>query len=93
MPTGQFTARGKTAYYWCSRWPGEELTIGGLKTRVERASLLVGGGKLKVKQTGDRLVLRGLPKGCPDRIAGVEIIKLECRSRIRQVLGAGCVMR
>ena len=92
MPTGGFTAKGTTAYFWCTSWPGEELAIGGLKTKVKSASLLVSGRKLRVKQTGNRLVISGLPRRCPDRIAGVEIIKLECKARIRQVLGAGCVV-
>jgi len=92
MPTGAWTGEGKMAYFWCTRWPGEELAIGGLKTTVERASLMVGGRPLKVRQDRDRLVLSGLPRRCPDGIAGIEIIKLECSSRIRQVLGAGCVV-
>ncbi len=30
MPTGGWTLKGNTAYFWCSRWPGQELAIGGL---------------------------------------------------------------
>lgn len=94
LPTGTWTAKdnGKTAYFWCARWPGEELAIGGLKPQVLKASLLHNGRRLRVKQTADRLVLRGLPRQCPDKIAGVAIIKLELKSKLRQQLGAGCVL-
>ena len=92
MPTGGWTQKGKTAYYWCSRWPGRELAIGGLRTTVVKASLLTTGKPVRFEQTQDRLVFKGLPPSCPDRTAGVCVIKLECKSRLRQVLGAGCVV-
>ena len=34
MPTGQWTIKGNTGYYWCNRWPGQELVIGGLLTSL-----------------------------------------------------------
>ena len=92
VPTGRWTIKGKTAYFWCTRWPGTELAIGGVKTRVRRASLLATGKPIKFRQAPDRLVLRGLPRSSPDRIAGVTVIKLECDSRLRQKLGAGMVV-
>ena len=92
MPTGQFTTKGKTAYFWCSRWPGEEIVIGGLRTKVVKASLLATGKRVRFKQDRDRLILSGLPRTSPDKLVGVTVIKLECASRPRQVLGAGCVV-
>ncbi len=92
MPTGQFTIKGNTAYYWCSRWPGRELVIGGLQAKVLYASLLATGATIAFEQTEDRLVLKGLPETNPDTLAGVAVIKLECASAPRQVLGAGCVL-
>jgi len=92
MPTGTFTLKGKTAYFWCSRWPGEELALGGLKSRLHKATLLKGGKDLPFHQEKNRLLLRGLPRKCPDGIAGISIIKLEFASPPRQVLGAGCVV-
>ena len=47
LPTGAWTVRGKTAYFWCTRWPGRELAIGGLRTTVKGASLVPSGKKLK----------------------------------------------
>ncbi len=92
MPTGGWTVKGNTAYYWCSRWPGSELAIGGLQVRVERASLLATGQAVPFEQTENRLILRRLPEKNPDTIAGISVIKLECEAPPRQALGAGCVI-
>ncbi len=92
MPTGQFTLKGKTAYYWCTRWPGTELTLGGIKGKLRAASLLADGRPVAFTQEKDRVILRGLPKNSPDKIAGVTVLKLEFATPPRQVLGAGCVV-
>ena len=92
MPCGQWTLKGRNAYWWVDRWPGGELAVGGLKTKVLRASLLATGQPLAFEQSGERLVLKNLPATSPDPIAGVAVIKLECKSRPRQVLGTGCVV-
>ena len=92
MPTGAWTIKGSTAYYWCSRWPGSELAIGGLQVQVLKASLLAGGQPVTFEQSEDRLVLKGLPAQNPDPDAGVTVFKLECDGAPRQVLGAGCVV-
>jgi alpha-L-fucosidase len=92
MPTGLWTIKGNTAYYWCNRWPGWELAIGGLKARVKKATLLADGSDLAFEQSADRLILKDLPADNPDSIAGISVIKLECDTPPRQVLGAGCVV-
>ena len=92
MPTGQWTLKGNTAYYWCNRWPGEELVIGGFLSRVNSASLLATGEPIPFEQTGNRMVLSGLAKSNPDALAGVSVIKLECDEPPRQTLGAGHVV-
>jgi alpha-L-fucosidase len=92
MPTGGWSIKGNTAYYWCSRWPGNELAIGGLLARVQRASLLATGQRIPFEQTENRLVLKGLPETNPDQIAGISVIRLECEAPPSQVLGAGCVV-
>jgi alpha-L-fucosidase len=92
MPCGQWTAKGRNSYWWVNRWPGRELVVGGLKTRVVRASFLATGEPIRFEQSGSRLILRDLPAASPDPVAGVTVIKLECRSRPRQELGAGCVV-
>jgi alpha-L-fucosidase len=92
MPTGGWTLKGNTAYFWCSRWPGETLAIGGLKTRVLHAALLGSEHPLAIKQTENRLLIQGLPSTQPDPIAGISVIKLECDAPPKQVLGAGYVV-
>ncbi len=92
MNTGQFTLSGRTAYYWCARWPGTELALGGIKTKLLRASILADGEALGFRQEKDRIVITGLPRNNPDRIAGVSVLKLEFASPPKQALGAGCVI-
>jgi len=92
LPAAGWTLRGRTAYYWCSRWPGTELAIGGTPSTVKSASFLTTGEPIEFEQSRNRLVLKGLPGRCPDRIAGVCVIKLDCKSPLRQVLGAGYVV-
>lgn len=90
--TGQWTIKGNTAYYWCNRWVGSELTIGGLQTKVSRVSLLASGAPVQFRQTENRLMLTGLPKENPDALVGTTVIKIECQGRPKQTLGAGCVI-
>jgi alpha-L-fucosidase len=91
MPTGQWTVKGDAAYFWCTRWPGRELAIGGLTSKVERVTLLATGDPVAFEQSENRLVLGGLPETNPDPIAGVTVLKLECDGPPQQTLGAGCV--
>jgi alpha-L-fucosidase len=91
MATGQWTVKGNNAYFWCNRWPGEELTIGGLTVKVLKASILASGEPVAFTQTENRLVLKGLSERNPDPYAGVTVLKLECDAPPRQVLGAGYV--
>ncbi len=96
MPCGYWSIKGNDAYFWADKWPGKELTIGGLQMDVKRASLLATGDgiaeEIAFEQVPDRLILKGLSEENPDRLAGVAVIKLECASAPRQVLGAGCVV-
>ncbi|MFB3881364.1 MAG: alpha-L-fucosidase [Armatimonadota bacterium] len=92
MPTGAWTRKGKVLYYWVTRWPGSELAIGGLRGKLKKAALLPDGEPLAFTQTKDRLVIRGLPKACPDRIASVAVIRMEFATVPEQVLGAGYVV-
>ena len=89
---GDWTMKGKTAYYWTGRWVGPEVAIGGLKTRVRGISVLGSGEPVSFEQTRDRLVMRGLPATTPDGIAGYAVLKLEFDQRPRQELGEGCVI-
>lgn len=92
LPTGHWTLKGNTAYYWCRRWPGKELAIGGVVTPLKRASYLATRAAVEYEQTSTRLLLKSLPEESPDEIAGVCVIKLEFDEPPRQVLGPGYVV-
>ncbi|MCC6580108.1 MAG: alpha-L-fucosidase [Phycisphaeraceae bacterium] len=89
-PAGNWTRKGDTYYFWCSRWPGKRLTFGGLFGKLVSATLLPGGKKLTVTQTPDRTIISGLPDQCPDKVTQVGMIALKFKGHIRQVLGNGC---
>ncbi|MGD0092555.1 MAG: alpha-L-fucosidase, partial [Planctomycetota bacterium] len=92
MPTGTWTRKGQTLYYWCTRWPRKELAIGGLKGELASARILPEGGPLPFEQSSDRLVIKKLPGDCPDRFAKVVVLELKFKTVPKQVLGAGCVV-
>ncbi len=86
-----WTLKGRTAYFWVTRWPGQEIVIGGLKTKLKKASFLATGRAIKFCQKPGRLILSPLPKTNPDKAVGVTVIKLEFTSKPQQQLGSGCV--
>ncbi|MCD6520274.1 MAG: alpha-L-fucosidase [Anaerolineae bacterium] len=90
-PTGQWTLKGNVGYFWCDRWPGGELVIGGLHTRVRKVSYLATGQTVDFEQTEKRLVLKGLPAKNPDELVGICVFKVEFDGLPRQELGAGYV--
>jgi len=92
LPTGTWTRKGNTLYFWCTRWPGKELAIGGLTEKLKSARVLPNGKPLAFTQKKDRLVISGLPASCPDKVAGVALIEMEFRKVPQQKLGAGCVL-
>ena len=92
MPTGLWTLKGNTAYFWCHRWPGRELAIGGLRAKVVNVICLATGLPVRFRQEKDRLILADLPESPPDGIVGVTVIKIECAGKPKQVLGTGCVV-
>ena len=89
---GMWTRRGATGFFWLtSTWPEETFSIGGLRTRVKSVALLPDETPLRFTQTPDRLVIKGLPKRCPDRDCGVGVLKLHFAGKPRQRLGEGIV--
>ena len=91
-PLGSWTRKGRTAYFWCTRWPGKKITIGGFRRKLKKASFLTNGKIIRFKQNKQQLTLMGLPKNNPDKIAQRSVIKLEFVSKPVQKLGAGCVI-
>jgi alpha-L-fucosidase len=87
---GNWTRKGNTLYFWCSRWPGKELAMGGIRGELKQARLLADGRTLPFTQEPDRLVIRGLPEQCPDTVAQVAVIEMEFAQVPRQKLWCGC---
>jgi hypothetical protein len=94
MPTGQWTIKGNTAYYWCNRWPGKELAIGGLQVKVQRALFLATGDPIAFEQTENRLILKGLRRpilmlspACVSSNSNLTRRRARCWSRLRRALG------
>jgi len=73
---GLTTAKGSTVYLHVFYWPGESLVLPEVKPRIASAKLLATGGKVKVRQEGDRLYLSGLPKAAPDKADTVIALKV-----------------
>ncbi|MCG3146730.1 MAG: hypothetical protein PCFJNLEI_00164 [Verrucomicrobiae bacterium] len=90
--TGSWTRHGTTMHYWCSLWPGKEVAIGGLNTRLLSARLFPSGKKLTFTQTNDRVVIHGLPAKCPDKIIGAALLELKFADVPTQTLGVGHVL-
>jgi alpha-L-fucosidase len=88
--TGTFTCKGKSLYFHCNRWPGEELAIGGLQNKVVQARFY-GGRPIRFTQKKDRLVLQGLPKEPLNPLSTVIELTI-AGGKPRQLLGAGCVL-
>jgi alpha-L-fucosidase len=73
-----FTRKGNTLYVHAHFWPGEEWSIGGLKTKVKGAKLLKTGEPVKFEQDTFRVRLSGLPAESPDD--PVTVLALDCES-------------
>jgi alpha-L-fucosidase len=91
-PLGGWTRRGLTGYFWCSRWPGSQLTIGGFSSKVEAVKLLHNGADVEFEQTEPQLKLKGLPPRNPDRLAQICVLQVTFASTPRQRLGTGYVL-
>lgn len=87
---GAWSRKGKKLYFWCRQWPGRELVIGGLKSKVTQVRLFPSGRPLPFLQscdsrrffsdTNERLVIRGLPEKCPDPIAHVALLEITVKA-------------
>jgi len=74
---GRQTHKGNNLYLIIRFWNGRPtLTLGGLETRVVRATLLTTGQELSFQQTADHLTVGGLPAAPPTDL--FPVIKLEC---------------
>ncbi|MEI6512122.1 MAG: alpha-L-fucosidase [bacterium] len=82
---GLFTLKGQTAYYHCHRWPGKELALGGITSKVLSVKYLKDGVPVKFTQTDRRLILHGLPEKAPDFPATV--FEIEVEGKFERLMG------
>ena len=77
-----FTRTGNMLYIHAYFWPGSELNIAGLRTKVKSAKLLRSGTPVKFSQTELQTKFLGLPKSAPD--TPVTTLAVECESEPTQ---------
>jgi alpha-L-fucosidase len=75
---GVYTRKGNTFYTIIYFWPGETVTVGGVKFRVKSARFLATGHPVVFTQRGSQLIFSGLPEKAPDD--PVTVIAAECES-------------
>jgi alpha-L-fucosidase len=78
----KFTRKGNTLYVHVYFWPGDTVSIGGLKNKVRSAKLYPSGATLKVHQDGFRTQFTGLPAKAPNEL--VNVIEVECEGEPAQ---------
>ncbi len=77
-----FSRKGNTLYIHVHFWPGETVSIGGLRCKVRNARLVASGKKVTFDQDRFRVRFTGLPAEAPD--TPVTVIAAECDSEPRQ---------
>jgi alpha-L-fucosidase len=75
---GVYTRSGDTLYTIIYYWPGDTMTVGGVKFKVKSARFLASGLPVSFKQKGRQLIFSGLPAKAPDD--PVTVIAAECDS-------------
>ena len=67
----------KTYYVWNVIWPKEGTMAFGSPIAPKRITMLATGEEVKFEHKGCRIILRDLPRECPDKINGVPVFKVE----------------
>ena len=73
---GVFTRKGNTLFVHIYFWPGERMTVGGIKFKVSAARFLASGLPVKFTQRGTQLIFSDLPLQPPD--SPITVIAAEC---------------
>jgi alpha-L-fucosidase len=90
--TADYTRKGNTLYTHVHFWPGDTVTVGGIRTKVKSARLLASGKDVRFTQQGSQLIFSGLPAQAPDD--PVTVIAAECESEpVQDSLAARVVDR
>ena len=76
----------KTFYLWNWVWPKSgELRIGGYMTKPKRISYVSTNEDIDFVFQGHVIILKNLPKECPDKILGITGIKMEFDEKPKHV--------
>jgi alpha-L-fucosidase len=75
---GVYTRNGNTLYTIIYFWPGNTMTVGGVKCKVKSARFLATGHPVSFTQRRSQLIFSGLPDQPPDD--PVTVIAVECYS-------------
>jgi alpha-L-fucosidase len=75
---GVFTRRNNTLYTIIYFWPGETMSVGGVRFRVNSARYLATGLPVTFSQRGSQLIFSGLPATAPSN--PLTVIVSECDS-------------
>ncbi len=76
------TQNGNNIYLWNRIWCGKpEVGVGGYVVPPERITFLATGEELEFETLEHRLIIKNLPKDCPDKHAGVAVFKLEFKEK------------
>ncbi|MDR3119752.1 MAG: alpha-L-fucosidase [Clostridiales bacterium] len=82
------TVMNNAIYGWFWLWPGKEVTLGGVVSKLKRASFLTTGDAIEFTQDGHRVRLKNMPEKGPDAIANIAVIKLEFDEPVRIIRGS-----
>jgi alpha-L-fucosidase len=75
---GVYTRKDKTLYAVIYFWPGNSMTVGGVRFNVKSARFLASGQRVEFVQKGSQLIFNGLPSFAPDH--PVTVIAAECET-------------
>jgi alpha-L-fucosidase len=73
---GVYTRKRNTLFVYIYFWPGQHMTVGGVKFKVCSARFLASGLPVKVTQWGSQLIFSNLPAQSPDN--PITVIAAEC---------------
>lgn len=74
----EYSRKKNTLYTHVYFWPGDTVTVGGIKTKVTSAKFLATGKEVQFHQKGSQLFFTGLPLKAPDD--PVTVIAAECEA-------------
>ncbi|HEV8632798.1 MAG TPA: alpha-L-fucosidase [Chloroflexota bacterium] len=77
------TLRGNVLYVHVQKWPGTQLVLGNLASRVVAARLVHNHAAIPFRQEGSRVFLTGLPQYAPD--PHDTVVAVECEDAPRPV--------